>query len=56
MSSVTIAILGVAKFAFVVTCIEFAAMRVPNDRRRQDRLSIAFERAQESGREAASFR
>ncbi len=43
MGAVTIAILGAA--AFAVTCVVFAAARVRNDRRRQDRLSIAFERA-----------
>ncbi len=53
MSDVTIAILGVA--AFAVMCTVFAATRVRNDRRRQDRLSIAFDRAQESGRETARF-
>ena len=54
MSPVTIAILGVSSFA--MTCIKFAATKVRNKRRRQDRLSIAFERAQESRREAASLR
>ena len=44
MGAVSIAILGAA--AFAVTCVVFAAARVRNDRRRQDRLSIAFERAQ----------
>ncbi|MCZ6895679.1 MAG: hypothetical protein O7H40_16750 [Gammaproteobacteria bacterium] len=44
MGAVTIAILGAA--AFAVTCVVFAAARVRNERRRQDRLSIAFERAQ----------
>ena len=44
MSAITIAILGAA--AFAVTCVVFATTRVRNDRRRQDRLSIAFERAQ----------
>ncbi len=44
MGAVTIAILGAA--AFAVNCIVFAAARARNDRRRQDRLSIAFERAQ----------
>ncbi len=53
MSNVTIAFLGVA--AFAVTCIVFASTMVRNDRRRQDRLSIAFDRAQESGRETARF-
>ncbi len=43
MGAVTIAILGAA--AFAVTCIVFAAARVRNDRRRQYRLSLAFERA-----------
>ena len=55
MGNVTIAFLGVAAFAFAVTCIVFASTRVRNDRRRQDRLSIAFDRAQESGRETAHF-
>ncbi len=44
MGAVTIAILDAA--AFAVTGVVFAARRVRNDRRRQDRLSIAFERAQ----------
>ncbi len=44
MSDATIAILGVA--ALAVACVVFAATRVRNNRRRQDRLSIAFERAQ----------
>ena len=47
MSDVAIAVLGVA--AFAVTCIVFAAARARNDRRRQGRLSIAFERAQAVG-------
>ncbi len=47
MSDVAIAVLGVA--AFAVTCIVFAAGRARNDRRRQGRLSIAFERAQAVG-------
>ncbi len=43
-------ILGVVAVLFVVTCIVFAAARVRNDRRQQDRLSVAFDRAQEMGR------
>ena len=60
MSNVTIAILGVVAVVFAVvfavTCIVFAAARVRNNRRQQDRLSIAFERAQELGRGAACYR
>ncbi len=37
-------ILGVAAFAFVVTSMVFTATTVRNDRRHQDRLSIAFDR------------
>jgi len=43
MGVVTIAVLGAA--AFAVTCVVFAAARARNDRRRQYRLSIAFDRA-----------
>ena len=56
MSNVALDILGVAAFALVMTCIEFAAMRVRNDRRRQARLSIAFDRARSWDTGAASFR
>ncbi len=55
MSSITIAILGIGSLAFVVTCIVFTAARVRNTRRRQVRLSFAFDRAQELGRGAAYF-
>ncbi len=46
MSDVAIAVLGVAAVVFAMTWIIFAATRARNDRRRQDRLSTAFERAQ----------
>ena len=46
MSDVTIAILGIVAVVFAATCIAFATTRARNDRRRQDRLSIAFDRAQ----------
>ena len=36
--------LGVAAVLLAVPCIVFAAARARNDRHRQDRLSIAFER------------
>ncbi len=55
ISNVTIAILGVVAVVFAVTCIVFAAARVRNYRRQKDRLSIAFERAQELGRGAACY-
>ena len=45
MSDVTIAILGVVPIVFVASSIVFAA-RIHNDRRRQVRLSIAFDKAQ----------
>ncbi len=40
------AILGVVAVVFAVTCVVLTAARVRNDRRRLDRLSIAFARAQ----------
>ncbi len=46
MTSQSPSFLGVAAVLFAVTCIVFAAARARNDRRRQDRLSIAFERVQ----------
>ena len=46
MSDVMIAILGIAAMMFAVTYIFFASARMRNDRRRQDKLSIAFDRAQ----------
>ena len=54
--SLTIIILGVVAVVFAVTCIVFAAARARNDRRQQERLSVAFERAQELGRGAACFK
>ncbi len=45
MSDITIAILGVVPVVLAVSGIVFAAT-VRNDRRRQVRLSIAFDRAQ----------
>ncbi len=60
MSDVTIAILGVVPIVFAASSIVFVAARVRNDRRRQDRLSIAFERAravrtQGSGLQGSSY-
>ncbi len=46
MTSQSPSFLGVAAVLFAVTYIVFAAARARNDRRRQDRLSIAFERVQ----------
>ncbi len=46
MSDFTIAILGVVAVVFAAMCVAFATARVRNDRRRQDRLALAFERAQ----------
>ncbi len=46
MGDVTIAILAVAVVALAVACIGFTIGRIRLDRRRQDRLSIAFDRAQ----------
>ena len=46
MSDVMIIILGVVAVVFAVTCVVFSAARFRNDRRREDRLSIAFARAQ----------
>ncbi len=57
MTFITFAIiLAVVAVLFVVTCIVLAAARVRNDRRHQDRLSVAFDRAQEMGRGAACFK
>ena len=56
MTIVTFAIIGVVAVLLVVTCIVFAAARVRNDRRQQERLSVAFDRAQEMGRGAACFK
>ena len=39
------ATLGVAAFAFAMTCMVFTATRVRSDRCHQDCLSIAFDRA-----------
>ncbi len=46
MTSQSPSFLGVAAVLLAVPCIVFAAARARNDRRRQDRLSIAFERVQ----------
>ena len=46
MSDVMIAIFGIAAVMFALTGIFFASARVRNDRRRQDKLSVAFDRAQ----------
>ena len=46
MSDFTIAILGIVAVVFAATCVAFTTARLRNDRRRQDRLSLAFERAQ----------
>ena len=46
MSDVMIAIIGVVVVVFVVTCVLFSATRAHNDRRQEERLSIAFARAQ----------
>ena len=55
MSNVTIAILGVVAVVFAVACIVIVAARIRNNRRHQDRLSSAFERAQELGCGAACY-
>ena len=46
MSDVMIAILGIAAVIFAATCLFVASTRMRTDRRRQDRLSVAFDRAQ----------
>ena len=46
MSNVTVGILGVVVVALAVTYVVFTAARARNDRRREQRLSIAFARAQ----------
>ncbi len=56
MSMVTIAILGAAAVMFAAAGIACAAARARDDRRQQDRLSLAFDRAQETGRGAAGYR
>ncbi len=49
MSDVVATILGVVVVGFAVTCVVFNAARARNDRRREERLSIAFARAQAVG-------
>ena len=56
MSIVTIAILGAVAVMFAAAGIAGAAARARDDRRQQDRLSLAFERAQGAGRGAPCFR
>ncbi len=46
MSDVLATILGVVMVVFAVTYVVFTASRARNDRRREERLSIAFARAQ----------
>ena len=46
MGDVTIAVLAVVAAAFAVMCIGFTLARNRDERRRQDRLSLAFDRAQ----------
>ncbi len=46
MSDITANILGVVLVAFAVMYVVFTAARARNDRRREERLSIAFARAQ----------
>lgn len=45
MSDIMFAILGIVVVLFGIGCIVFAMTRLRNDRRRQDRLAIAFDRA-----------
>ncbi len=46
MGDVAIAMFGVVAVVFAALCVVFATTRVRKDQRRQDRLSIAFDRAQ----------
>ncbi len=46
MSDITANILGVVLVAFAVMYVVFTATMARNDRRREERLSIAFARAQ----------
>ncbi len=46
MRDVTIATLAVAAVVLAVTWIRFTIARIRLDRRRQDRLSVAFDRSQ----------
>jgi type II secretory pathway pseudopilin PulG len=46
MGDVVIAVFGVVAVVFATVCVVFATARARKDQRRQDRLSIAFDRAQ----------